>query len=83
MRSVAELKVNEPAVIVQVLFNDSLAKYVALGLVPGKSIMVKRRSPLKDAYYLKVGNHYVGVREDEAKLIVVDDSSSRELISDR
>lgn len=83
MRSVAELKLNEPAVIAQVLSNDSVAKYVALGLVPGTSVMVKRRSPLRDAYYLKVGNHYVGIREDEAKLIVVDNPSSRELSSDR
>lgn len=83
MRSVAELKVNEPAVIAQVLSNDSVAKYVALGLVPGTSIMVKRHSPLKDAYYLKVGNHYVGIREDEAKLIAVEDLSSRDLSADR
>ena len=72
MRNIADLHINEKAIVVHIEHNESVAKYIALGIVPGASVQLLRKSPLNDAYYLKLGNHYLGIREDEAKLIRIE-----------
>lgn len=44
---------------------------MAMGLIPGADIMLVRKSPFGGAYYIKAKNHYVALRTDEAKDVLL------------
>jgi ferrous iron transport protein A len=46
-------------------------KLMAMGLIPGADIMLVRKSPFGGAYYIKAKNHYVALRTDEAKDVLL------------
>lgn len=46
-------------------------RLIALGLVPQKTIVIKRFSPLKDAMYIKCGPSQVAIRMSEAAHVLV------------
>lgn len=44
---------------------------MAMGLLPGVSIILIRKSPFGGAYYIKAKNHYVALRSNEAKSVLL------------
>lgn len=53
--------------------NDHMAsKLLSMGVLPGKSLCLVRRVPFGGGLYIKVENHNIAVREDEARNIVLD-----------
>ncbi len=53
--------------------NDHMAsKLLSMGVLPGKSLRLVRRVPFGGGLYIKVENHNIAVREDEARNIVLE-----------
>jgi Fe2+ transport system protein FeoA len=46
-------------------------KLLCLGLVPKARVTLVRKSPLGDAYYIKIENHQMAVRKSEANTIFI------------
>jgi Fe2+ transport system protein FeoA len=52
--------------------NDVIAsKLVSMGVLPGKTLRLVRRIPFGGGLYIKVEDHNIAVREEEAKNIVL------------
>jgi ferrous iron transport protein A len=46
-------------------------KLMAMGLLPGTSVELVRRSPFGNTLYIRSGNQYVALRDNEASSILV------------
>jgi len=70
-KNITQLKEGESAVIGE-FSNDHIAsKLMAMGLLPGSSISLQRSAPFGGAYYVKANNHYVALRSEEAKSVLL------------
>jgi ferrous iron transport protein A len=47
------------------------SKLLSMGVLPGKSVRLVRRIPFGGGLYIKVEDHNIAVREEEAKNIVL------------
>ena len=53
--------------------NDSIAsKLLSMGVLPGKFVKLIRRAPFGGGLYIKVDDHSIAVRDEEAKSIVLE-----------
>jgi ferrous iron transport protein A len=54
-------------------FTDDViaSKLLSMGVLPGKIVRLVRRIPFGGGLYIKVENHNIAVREEEAKNIVL------------
>lgn len=71
LRNITLLQVGEQALITEYADNYIACKLMAMGLLPGSSISLVRKAPFGGAYYIKTDNHYVALRKDEAKYVMV------------
>jgi ferrous iron transport protein A len=44
---------------------------MAMGLLPGSSVEMVRKSPFGNTVYIRCGNHHVALRDNEAATIVI------------
>jgi ferrous iron transport protein A len=49
-------------------------RLLAMGVCPGMRLRVIRNAPLRDPMEVKIDNHYISIRRDEAKFIEVEHS---------
>lgn len=71
MKTLATLKKGEIAVIAQIINETLSVRLLELGLFPGKSVKLLRKAPFGDPFYLKVANHYVSIRTEEARQVIL------------
>jgi ferrous iron transport protein A len=52
--------------------NDLIgSKLMTMGVLPGSSLQILRKSPFGGSWYVKVGNFYLALRKVEAESIVL------------
>lgn len=72
-RSVNDLKKGESGYVKSFKNLDCACKLLTLGLLPKSKVTMIRKSPMGDAYYLKLNNHQIAVRQSEAYSIILED----------
>ena len=70
--TVYDLKEGQSAIIASIKTDNYTCKLLTLGLLPQSKVTYVRSAPLGGARYLKIKDHYVAVREEEAKIILVE-----------
>lgn len=70
--TVYDLKEGQSAYIKSVLTDSHTCKLLTLGLLPQTKVTFVRSAPIGRARYLKIGDHYVAIREDEARTILIE-----------
>jgi len=73
MRSVSDLEYGQSGYIKSFKNLDFACKLLTLGLLPKSKVTMVRKSPLGDAYFLKLNNHQIAVRASEAMSILLED----------
>ena len=71
-RNVLDLARGESSKIKHVEVGTCACKLMTLGLLPKSTVRMIRKSPLGDAYLLKINDHFIAVRADEAITIIID-----------
>lgn len=71
-RSVNDLKVGESGYVKRFKELDCACKLLTLGLLPKSKVTMVRKSPMGDAYYLKLNSHQIAVRRSEAHSIILE-----------
>lgn len=71
--TVYDLKEGQSALIKTILTDSYTCKLLTLGLLPKAKVTFVRSAPMGGARYLKIDEHYVAIREDEAKTILVEE----------
>ncbi len=70
-KNITHLKKGESAIIGEFTNYHIASKLMAMGLLPGSSISLQRSAPFGGAYYVKANNHYVALRSEEAKSVLL------------
>lgn len=70
--TVHDLKIGQTALIKSILTESYTCKLLTLGLLPKAKVTFVRFAPFGGARYLKIDDHYVAIREDEAKSILIE-----------
>lgn len=67
----SELKAGEMGIIDELVVHNFTTRLLAMGIIPGKKIKLLRRQPWLGSLYIDVDNHYIGLRLQEAELILI------------
>lgn len=67
-----ELRKGESGYIKNILTESYTCKLLTLGLLPKAKVTYVRNAPFGGARYLKIDDHYVAIRENEAKSIIIE-----------
>jgi ferrous iron transport protein A len=70
-RSIANLRVGEQGIISEISFESIPLALLEMGCMPGESVELIRRAPLKDPLYIRVNGSYLAIREETAKRILI------------
>lgn len=70
-KNITHLQIGEDAIIAEFSNGYVACKLMAMGLLPGSAILLMRKAPFGGAYYIKVKNHYVALRSNEAKNVLL------------
>lgn len=70
-RNITNLQIGEFATISEFSNGYVACKLMAMGLIPGSNLVLVRKSPFGGAYYIKSKNHYVALRTNEAKDVLL------------
>lgn len=71
-RTLPELKAREAARTLSVSDPALAGKLTAMGLLPGTLIEMVRTAPFGKAYYIKIDNVRIALREEEAASILLE-----------
>ena len=73
IKTICNLKEGEKGVIVS-YNNDKIAgKLLSMGVLPGKTLRLIRRSLFGGGLYLKMEDHIIALRKDEANHIFIEE----------
>ena len=72
--TVYDLQEGQSALIKSILTDSYTCKLLTLGLLPKSKVTYVRSAPLGGARYLKIDDHYIAIREDEAKTILIEEA---------
>lgn len=79
MKSVADLKVGESAVVIKVLTRgDKKVRVNEMGITQGAVISVNRKAPLGDPIEIEVRGYKLCIRAKDAKEIIIGDKAEGE-----
>lgn len=67
----SNLKIGEEGKIYKYTNDVIASKLLSMGVLPGKTLRLIRRVPFGGGLYIKVEDHNIAVREEEAKNIVL------------
>ena len=70
-RSIANLRVGEKGIISEISFDSIPLALLEMGCMPGESVELIQRAPLKDPLYIRVNGSYIAIREETASRILV------------
>ena len=71
--TVYDLQEGQSALIKSILTDSYTCKLLTLGLLPKSKVTYVRSAPLGGVRYLKIDDHYIAIREDEAKTILIEE----------
>ena len=71
--TVFDLNEGQSGLILSISKDSYTCKLLTLGLLPKTKVTYVRSAPFGGARYLKIDNHYVAVREEEARAIVINE----------
>jgi ferrous iron transport protein A len=70
-----QLKPGSECRIKRLVLQDRLGgRLMAMGVFPGLRLRVIRNAPLQDPMEVKIDNHFISIRHDEARFIEVEHS---------
>jgi len=72
LETIADMEVGQTAIIREIDLSKFSTRMLAMGLVPGKEVKLVRKQPWDGSYYLNISNHFIGIRDNEAKLIKIE-----------
>ena len=72
IRTVLDLKIGEVGYIKSCQNHQFGCKMLTLGLLPKASLTVVRKSPFGGALYIKISNHQVALRKEEARALIIE-----------
>lgn len=70
-KNITQLKVGENAIVREFSNGFVACKLMAMGLLPGSSILLVRKAPFGGAYYIRAKNHYIALRVHEAENVLL------------
>lgn len=70
-KNITELQIGSTAIIGEFSNGYVACKLMAMGLLPGSAISLMHKAPFGGAYYIKAKNHYVALRSNEAKNVLL------------
>jgi ferrous iron transport protein A len=65
-KNIAQLAINERAIVDHFADETLSAQLLEIGLMPGQEVKLLRRGPLGSPLYLKAGKNYLAIRAKEA-----------------
>ncbi|MEX2514329.1 MAG: FeoA family protein [Cyclobacteriaceae bacterium] len=65
----AQLKDREVRIIESISSSPYIVRLLEMGVLPGKSIQLFKKAPLRGPLALLVDDHFIALREEEAELI--------------
>jgi len=65
-KSILDLKIGEVGFIKALSEEELTSKILSLGLLPNTRVQYVRRAPFGGALYIKVNDHVIGIRPEEA-----------------
>jgi len=70
--TVYDLTEGQSAMIKSIMTDSYTCKLLTLGLLPQSKVTYIRSAPIGGARYLKINDHYVAIRKEEAKAILIE-----------
>lgn len=67
----SELREGQQGIIANISHHVFATRMLAMGIVPGKILSIKKRQPFGGAYLIEVENQCIGLRKKEAELILL------------
>lgn len=69
--SIAQLGIGEKGIICEIALDKIPLKLLEMGCLPGKTVELLQRAPLKDPLYIRVNGSHLAIRVETAAQIVV------------
>ena len=67
------LKPGQSGIISGLKENVYTSKLMALGVLPKATIKMVRKAPFGKVFYIKLDDHQLAVREEEAKTVIIEE----------
>lgn len=67
----SELQQGQEGIIDNITHHVFATRMLAMGIVPGKMLKIKNKQPFGGAYLIEVENQCIGLRKNEAELILL------------
>lgn len=72
MVNLSSLLPGESGIVKRIIEGSFTCKLLSLGVLPKTKVKMVRKSPLGDAFYIKLENYQLAVRKSEAETIFVE-----------
>jgi ferrous iron transport protein A len=69
--SIASLRVGEKGIIEDISFDSIPLSLLEMGCMPGESVELLQRAPLKDPLYIRVNGSHLAIRKETASQILI------------
>ena len=70
--TLADLNKGEKAIIKEISSNKVPLKLLEMGCLPGNEVQLLQLAPFKDPMYLNINGSHLAIRQDTAKLIIIE-----------
>lgn len=71
-KNVMDLQPGQSSVITSLIENVYTSKLMALGILPRTTVKMIRKAPFGNVFYIKLENHQLAIRAEEAKTIIIE-----------
>lgn len=69
--SIAQLEIGEKGIICEIALDKIPLKLLEMGCLPGKTVELLQKAPLKDPLYIRVNGSHLAIRVETAAQIVI------------
>lgn len=69
--TIASLRVGEVGVIEEISFDNIPLSLLEMGCMPGESVELIQKAPLKDPLYIRVNGSHLAIRTETASQIMI------------
>jgi len=67
----SDLDIGQSGIVDELAMHIFTTRMLAMGIIPGKKLTLIRKQPWLGSYYIEVDGHYIGLRVQEAELILI------------
>lgn len=71
-KNIMDLQPGQSSVITSLIENVYTSKLMALGILPRTTVKMIRKAPFGNVFYIKLENHQLAIRAEEAKTIIIE-----------